>query len=160
MVDHAALVDTLIAAVERRAAERDDLHLPAWSRDHWARLLAESTVVELKAGDLLMKREAAGRALYFLIDGSLDVTTARGDSLSLGPIATVLPGSVVGEIAFLDGRERSASVWAREPSRMFRLDSDAFQRLREQEPQLAADLLAAIGEILATRLRAMLGNGR
>lgn len=158
MSDRDALLDRLIEAAREREADGDDLHLKGWDRARWETLLARATVVELGPGEVLIKRDAPGQALYFLVEGVLEVSTPRSDEITFSPIATILPGSVVGEIAFLDHGHRSASVWPRERATLFRLSQEDFEALMEAEPRLAAELLVAVGQILAARLRRLLGS--
>ena len=74
-------------------------------------------------------------------------------SHSLGAIAKVRPGSIVGELAFLDGMPRSAKVWALTDSELYRLDFADYQRFAEAFPRKTCDLLFAIGRVVALRLR-------
>src|SRR4029079_2831935 len=72
---------------------------------------------------------------------------------SMGTLANVHPGSVVGELSFFDGRPRSAKVCSVADSELYRLDYDAFVRYADAHPRQACDLLMAIGRVVALRLR-------
>lgn len=95
--------------------------IPGWREADWETLFSYTERIRVASGDILIRREASERALYFLTAGMLEVTAVLG-SHSLGPIAKVHPGTVVGEIAFLDGMPRSAKVWAVTDSELYRLD--------------------------------------
>lgn len=63
------------------------------------------------------------------------------------------PGGIFGEMGFLDGSTRSATVIADEPLECLVLDRAAFDELAVQQPGIAIKLLSALGRELSTRLR-------
>jgi len=158
MRDRTELIETLMAAVAARQAETGGLHLPGWGRAEWAALLAEAEVVEIGDGELLIRRDEPNRELFFLVEGQLEVTVPQSDSMTFSPMMRIRPGSVVGEIAFLDGGSRSASVWSRGPTVLFALEKAAYAAFRRDQPSLACDLMQAVAQILAVRLRRTLGG--
>lgn len=158
MRDKAELIDRLIAAVASRAEEQGGLHLPGWSRRDWEALLAGAEVVEIGDGELLIQRDAPARELFFLVEGQLEVTVPQSESLTLMPMFRIKPGSVVGEIAFLDGGTRSASVWSRGLTVLFALNKENFAAFRGEHPALACDLMQAVAQVLAVRLRRTLSG--
>jgi len=68
-------------------------------------------------------------------------------------LATFAPGSVFGELALLDRGPRSATVTADDEVVTWALSARAFDRLRVDEPDLAIQILAALGRELSGRLR-------
>ncbi len=153
MRNRAELTDRLITAVASRAEEHGGLHLPGWSKQEWDALLAGAEIVEIGDGELLIQRDAPARELFFLVEGQLEVTVPQSESLTLMPMFRIKPGSVVGEIAFLDGGTRSASVWSRGSTVLFALDRESYAAFRREHPALACDLMQAVAQILAVRLR-------
>ena len=140
-----------------RAAARGDkngelLVIPGWRAADWDALFSYAERVRIAGGRVLIKKQAADRALYFLVSGVLEVTSVLS-SHSLGAIAKIHPGSIVGELAFLDGMPRSAKVWALTDSELYRLDFADYQRFAEAFPRKTCDLLFAIGRVVALRLR-------
>ena len=85
-----------------------------------------------------------GDALYFLAEGEAEVR--KGET----PIATLGAGEIFGEMSMLTGEPRSATVIARSPMHLYRLDRSHFNRLLTQSPQLAS----ALSRVLARRLQA------
>ena len=158
MRERAELTETLVAAVAARQEETGGLHLPGWGPTEWEALLAGAEVVEIGDGELLIRRDEPNRELFFLIEGQLEVTVPQSDSMTFSPMVRIRPGSVVGEIAFLDGGTRSASVWSRGPTVLFSLDKDAYAAFRRDHPTLACDLMQAVAQVLAVRLRRTLGG--
>lgn len=162
MKDKDELIRILAQEVQARTGGYDSLWLPDyWDEATWRRLLSEAEVLELANGEVLLKRQDRSNDLYFLVDGKLEVSIPRSNSISVSPLASIGPGTVVGEMSFFDDRSRSASVWSRGSSVLFRLRRSAFETFRKAEPELAGDLLFAIGRILAQRLRGSnTGSGR
>ena len=60
---------------------------------------------------------------------------------------------MLGELAFFDGRPRSATLDAVTDVEVVRLDAAAFERLHEHAPELAHAMLRDLARILALRLR-------
>lgn len=139
----------LTATSERK----DALDLPGWSSREWDVLHAFTTDRTLSSGNVLIKRGEIERALYFVVEGELEVVTLYGDGESLGPLYRVKPGSVVGDQSFFDERPRSAKVWALRPSRLRRLGFEEFQAYSRAHPDRARELLFALGRVLSIRLR-------
>ena len=61
--------------------------------------------------------------------------------------------SVVGELAFFDGRPRSATLDAVTDVQVVRLDMESFRRLSAEHPALGEAMLLDLARILALRLR-------
>ena len=145
-----------IAAFLRAGTNPDPLAevlvVPQWQAADWNTLLANARRLELKKGDVLIRKDASERALYLVASGMLEVTSLLS-SHTMGLIAKVQPGSVVGEMAFLDGRPRSAKVWAVADSEVYELDFENYERFADAHPRQACHLLFAIGRIVALRLR-------
>src|SRR5215475_13665575 len=76
-----------------------------------SRLYAKATARHLRAGETLFNAGDVGDGCYRLDRGVLkvDMTSSRGEKLTL---AIIGPGSIVGELAIIDGHSRSASIVA------------------------------------------------
>jgi CRP/FNR family transcriptional regulator, cyclic AMP receptor protein len=135
------------------AGSDDVLLLPHWRDEDWRQLFGFASIRKVAAGDALIRKGEAGRALYFVLRGKLEVYPHSGGGISMGPVATVRAGSVLGEQAFFDGGPRSASAWAVEECEVAALAQDQFTALEKGSPALARDLLFALGRILSIRLR-------
>lgn len=64
-------------------------------------------------------------------------------------VARLGPGDVVGEIALLARRRRTASVVTTAPSRLLILDADGFDRLLADHPSIAPKVLRIVADRLA-----------
>jgi len=94
-------------------------------------------------GEAICRRGDEGSDLYVVTEGSVAVRI--GDRL----LATLQAGQVVGELAVLDSRPRSADVIAATDVEVLRIPGDEFQRLLERSSGLARGLL----RVLASRVR-------
>ncbi|MEZ5850267.1 MAG: cyclic nucleotide-binding domain-containing protein [Hyphomicrobiaceae bacterium] len=113
---------------------------------------SEFQTVPLKRGEVLVKQGDAASDLYFVVSGRFEVHVRGRD----GAIAEIGPGSPVGEIAFLAGGERTATVIAARDSLVLRLGRPEFDRLCARMP----DIWRALTATLATRLAETNAGGR
>ena len=103
-------------------------------------------------GETVFEAGDAGRDLVLVLAGSANVLvrTAAGQELRL---AAVRAGTMLGEVGFLDGAPRSATVRARGALEIARLARTDFDRMGQGRPDLAQRLLSNIAVDLAARLR-------
>jgi len=89
-------------------------------------------------------------ALYFVLEGLLGVrTSAMGNR----QIATLGPGEILGEIAFLDGLPASATVQAVENSLLLVLPCVRLEEKLAVSPVFAVRFLRSLAKAIARRLR-------
>lgn len=124
-----------------------------WSDADWRALFRFASLRRVKAGEALIHIGEHEATLYFVLRGDLEVIIQSSDGISMGPVARIGAGSVLGEQSFFDGKPRSASVWAVGDCEVAAMAPPQYQALVEANPTLARELLFALGRILATRLR-------
>lgn len=115
------------------------------------------SVSKSRAIACFIRQNAAERALYLVQSGVLEVTSVAGGG-SVRAMDWYRPGSVVGELSFLDGKPRSAEVYAILDGVLYRLDFRAYQAFADAHPRKARDLVLAIGRVVALRLRRKLSH--
>lgn len=109
---------------------------------------AAATPLNLEAGASLFQRGDPGDALFAVGSGAIQIETSAADGR--GRVLNLMrPGEIFGEIALLDGGERTADASALEPTRLQRLSREAFHQVLDQHPALARHLI----EALCRRLR-------
>ena len=140
-------------AVGSVATSAEALLLPNWDNDDWKQLFRFTSTRRVSTGEALIRRGEPGRTLYFVLNGQLEVIAHSGDGLSLGRVAVVSAGSVLGEQAFFDAGPRSAGAWAVEDCEVAAMTLDQYAAFEKSSPARARDLLFALGRILAMRLR-------
>ena len=106
--------------------------------------LAES--VEAESGAVLMEQGRVGQECYVIESGQAEVFVGEEHLVTVGP------GSMVGEMALVDRRPRTATVVATTPMALLAFDTKAFQKLLSEMPK--AD--ERVYSLLATRLKANL----
>jgi len=103
------------------------------------------------SGAALAEQGMASSDIYFIESGnaSIDIADDRGRRVY---VATVGPGDFVGEIAFYLDDRRSASVTAKDEMVVWRLSSEAMQRLQAEEPESALKFHRGMAALLSRRL--------
>jgi CRP-like cAMP-binding protein len=139
----------VVFAEEAHEDSADLLFMPEATASDWATVFAHAEVRRIAAGLALVQAGERDRALYLLTEGSVGVRLPRDE----GAFKTIDAPSVLGELAFFDGRPRSATLDAVTDVEVVRLDADAFTRLSAAAPELAHAMLVDLGRILALRLR-------
>jgi CRP-like cAMP-binding protein len=107
-----------------------------------ARVLEE---VEIPAGATLIEAGAVEDWLFLVADGELEVV--RGEHRAMVPA-----GGVVGELAVLDPRPRTADVYARTDALVFRLRKAAFDEAMATRPEIAQGVVRELVRRLRERL--------
>ncbi len=114
-------------------------------------------VVNLPRGSLLFREGEAQRTDHMLLILSGDVSVDVSDGVHAAGLAVSVlgPGSLVGEMAMLDGGPRSATCTAMNDVVAAGLSRLGLQRLSEEHPKVAVRLMVAIAQRVGDRLRAM-----
>lgn len=99
--------------------------------------------IDLAPGSVIVDQGDPGLDCYVVVEGIASVYVA-GDY-----IAAIRPGSMIGEMALVDHRPRSATVVADTQMRLLRLRSQAFRTLLEEMPKASERVMAT----LTARLR-------
>jgi predicted acylesterase/phospholipase RssA/CRP-like cAMP-binding protein len=113
------------------------------------RLAGQLEPVHLAAGDVVMAQDDAGDGLFLLLSGRLRVSVAVGGAERV--LHDLTRGAIVGEIALLSDRPRSATVRAVRDSDLLLLRVSVFNALVEQTP----GLLNQVARLLVDRLLAV-----
>jgi len=86
--------------------------------------------------------------LYVLIEGAVEVTTESGDIIS-----RLKPGAIIGEFAFFEGGERSATVMSHGHSKLLHLDGEKLIGFIDANPKIGMTIYRNLGRTLCNRLR-------
>ncbi len=115
--------------------------------------------VSYSRGELLFRAgdSQASAHLLLLLEGEVAVDTGVDTSAGRGdvPIAVLGAGSVLGEMALLDGAPRSATCTAMSDVQAAGLARRGLERLIDEHPRVAAKLLVVLAQHMAERLRAL-----
>ncbi|MBU6373258.1 MAG: Crp/Fnr family transcriptional regulator [Alphaproteobacteria bacterium] len=113
-----------------------------------AALTAAGATVALQPGAALFFKGDPGDALYVVVEGEIEISTAAADGRMVR-IAALGAGAVIGEMAVLDGGGRSADATATRRSRLMRIGRDSVLEALKGEP----DALLALAVELSQRVR-------
>ena len=141
-------------AVEMLSSAKSTLALTA-AEAHLA--LAQMRLVSCSTGTQLFREGERTRSdhMLFLLEGEVSVDTGQGSPANMTSISVLGPGSMIGEMAMLDGAPRSASCTAVSAVQAAGMSRLGLERLLEQHPRVAAKLLAMVALVTAERLRAL-----
>ncbi len=111
-------------------------------------LLANAKPVKLAANEILFLAGDPGDGCFRLNEGLLKVSMVSPTGAER-ILAILGPGSIVGDMAMIDGRPRSASVSALRDCKLSFVSRSAFEAVAEKNPEIYKHLLS----LLAARLR-------
>ena len=104
----------------------------------------------VRQGQVLIEQNASDRTVYFIESGAL--TVHYEDDKGRLRLASVEPGSAVGEGAFFTRLPRNATVQAASAAKLWSLSPIRFTELTNRQPQLAVEVAMALGSLVSRRL--------
>ncbi len=122
------------------------------SAEDWNELLWRARVREYKYNDILFKQGTVPDGLYIVTEG--EVRIERSDHMRSAHLARLGPGSVLGEMSFLDQSGASASVAADGKVEILFVESRELSQLLESDQGFAARFYHSLATTLSRRLRA------
>jgi cyclic nucleotide-binding protein len=104
--------------------------------------------LDVPAGRVIFEKGEAGDSMYVIVEGAVHVYDGERTICRLGA------RDIFGELALLDPEPRLASVSAEAPTRLLRLDREAFLELMEANIEIVRGVL----HVLCERLRRASGS--
>ena len=104
----------------------------------------------VRQGQVVIEQNASDRTVYFVESGAL--TVHYEDDKGRLRLASVEPGSAVGEGAFFTRLPRNATVQAASACKLWSLSPIRFTELTNRQPQLAVEIALALGSLVSRRL--------
>ena len=109
--------------------------------DHALARVAElSNEFEAPAGWVLVEVGQPGSGMFVLEEGTVEVQAPNGRSWEYGP------GEFFGELALLTDHPRNARVRAKTPVKCLAISRSDFQKLLEEEPEIAVAMLPKLAQ--------------
>jgi len=126
---------------------KNSFSLEGLSPDLAQELAGLARSMSINAGAILFENGDPGNGCYAVLEGSLKVSilSIDGDEQLL---AVLGPGDLVGELALLDGRPRSATVSALKAAELAFIDKAAFERFADANPAVYRHMLSIVGKRL------------
>jgi CRP/FNR family cyclic AMP-dependent transcriptional regulator len=110
-------------------------------------LAAAVSTRDLKPGDVLVREGDSDDHLYVVVSGALGVIKAAGTDNEL-TLNVMRPGDVVGELSFLDGATRFASLIAMGETRVLGLSRGDLEAMLDCDPHLVYRVMRAIVRVV------------
>ncbi len=108
------------------------------SPEHLQWLAARVTIQRVQDGEAVFQKGEPGNAMYVVRTGSVAVLDPDPPAgASSDPLAVLGPGDAFGEQALLTGEPRSATISAREPTELLRVERADFLHVLQEDHQRA-----------------------
>ncbi len=133
--------------MERRVGNRGPASPPAGPGDGsvLTGFVNSPNEISVAEGTVLFREGGMAEFMYVLLEGTVDIVV--GGTV----IESAAGGTVLGEMAIIDGAPRSATAIARTPCRLASVTAEQFDALVQQKPELARFVM----RVLSGRLRRM-----
>jgi CRP/FNR family transcriptional regulator, cyclic AMP receptor protein len=102
---------------------------------------------DLVSGEVLVREGATDDHLYVVVHGMLGVLKSAGTEDEL-MLSTLRPADVAGELSFLDGATRFASLVAMSETRVLGLSRGNLEALLDSDPHLVYRVMRAIVRVV------------
>lgn len=155
----AVLEDRVIAAFtsEDLAATMRHLRLPPILRDLDRQEVAAfrrlATRRFYRAGERIFSQGDRGDALYYISRGSVDISIHLEGIGIEKRLQSLTEGNIFGEMAILDHKPRAASVTSTTDTVCYRLDVEAFEKIKQDYPAAGMKLLNNFCRMFSERMR-------
>lgn len=116
-------------------------------------LLQIGYLQERQPGDVIVKEGDTNRDIFIVLDGTIAIQKHDPHTNQLFSIAHATQGTLLGEMAFLEGNPRSATAVAETQVHLFVLPYEPMQRLKKEDPSLYFQLLTSIYKDTSRKLR-------
>ena len=127
----------------RRQALLAEVDLFSHFSESELRALAEKlTVAPYVKGATVTRQGRVAHWLYLIVSGEADVWVEQNGKRT--HIATLMPGSVVGEMGMMTGAPRRATVTARSDLECLRLGKSGFESVLRARPEIATEISRVI----------------
>lgn len=115
--------------------------------DELDKLASDANELEFKPGAVVMSEGEQGTSLLVVVEGTLEASTQSGTERE-EKVGTVKPGQALGEMSFLTGEPRAATVTALTHAFVLELRREAFEPILRARPAIAEQL----GQTMAKRV--------
>lgn len=115
-------------------------------------LASYMSLYKAKDKDIIITEGEDGDYMLLVVEGSIDVLK-QDTQHCMKHITTVKPGTIVGEMAVIDGEKRFATCIASAPSVLAVLTRDALVQIIDNEPKLGSKILVQLLAMMSEHLR-------
>ncbi|MDD5285648.1 MAG: cyclic nucleotide-binding domain-containing protein [Desulfuromonadaceae bacterium] len=119
--------------------------------DEIGEIASHMILCEADSDEVICEQGDTGDFLYVVCHGAIDVMREEDGTKKI--IAGILPGNLLGEIAFIDGTKRSASAVAKTNVTLLQMSQHDYLDLMRLNPLLWGSLNLRIAREVCKRLR-------
>jgi CRP-like cAMP-binding protein len=120
-------------------------------REALEQITRAANVRDFLGGDQLVRQyDRSNQDVFVLLAGEALSRTFSGET-----VARFGPGSVIGEVALLDGEPRSSNVVCSGACKVAIIPADTIKGLMDSDPRVGYTIATNLARILCMRLRAM-----
>ena len=102
---------------------------------------------QLSAGEVIFNQGDPGDELIIVEEGVISIfMPVEGKSEDVQPIRLFQPGQMLGEMALIDQKPRSASARAEQDSKILTLNEKDFRSLLARSPELATSVMSGLND--------------
>lgn len=152
-MEEEALSHEVRASSESVPLERHDL-MRGLTADELAIVAALLTPARFPAGAVVCREGEEAHEMWILTRGSVSVRLFFAGATRMKRVASLGVGTIVGDMAFIEGSRRSATIVADEDVECYLLDRDAYSVLLREHPEIGIKLLDNMLLEMTRRLRA------
>jgi uncharacterized protein YhbP (UPF0306 family) len=113
------------------------------------KLAGELQIIDLPAGEVIARAGGPADKFFIVVDGEVEVAR-EGDGLD-ATVESLGPGQFFGELAILRDRPRTATLTARQPTRLLAMERDTFRDIVAQSLGTTTDF----DQVVRARLRSL-----
>jgi CRP/FNR family transcriptional regulator, cyclic AMP receptor protein len=115
--------------------------------DEMKRVLAFARIERFSTGEVIFRRGEPGHGMMIVINGRIKISVSSSDGKE-AVLAVLGRGEVLGEMAIIDGKERSADATAMAPTETLSIHRRDFIPFLERQPATCIRLLGIMSERL------------
>jgi len=111
--------------------------------------------IELKnfyEGDVIFKQGDKGEELFVLKEGECEVQVDIGTDRKLS-VQIMEPGTIFGELSFIDGKERTGTVICKKDAKVLILKRSDFDKFMKEDKEAGSKMAMNIAKMIAEKLR-------
>ncbi len=109
-------------------------------------------IKEYNEGEVIFERGSESDSLCILAEGQCDVKAPLGNYTEI-TVHPLNPGDIFGEIGFLDGKPRSATIIAKKKAKIIKIHKKKLEELIEKDKEIGLILFKNLSKALAERIR-------
>lgn len=133
-----------------KTASDPEVYRPTFSDEQWSKLAAYLSPIALQESNLLYKRGATEKTLYFIESGRITVHYENGQGKLR--MCIVDPGNFLGEASFLGQQNRLATAQVAAAGKGWVLSPLKFNEMINRSPELALAVTQQASYVLAHRV--------